>query len=120
MGRAFRQGFLPWRKGIGIHANSPAGLLVPSHSLHKGTRCACGAHSWKSTKARSQGKKQFSRYMVALAYSPGNVSEATTTATSPLPEVTHLVICPAAARPFTAPWPGARSKALRADTHLSD
>jgi hypothetical protein len=24
-GRAFRQGFLPWRKGIGIHANVPAG-----------------------------------------------------------------------------------------------
>jgi hypothetical protein len=28
-GRAFRQGILPWRKGIGIHADSPAGLFVP-------------------------------------------------------------------------------------------
>ena len=35
-GRAFRQGVLPWRKGIGIHADSPGGLLAPYHSPHKG------------------------------------------------------------------------------------
>lgn len=37
-----------------------------------------------------------------------------------LPEVTHLVICPALARPFTAPRQHARSKGLRAVPRLSD
>jgi hypothetical protein len=36
-GRAFRQGFLPWRKGIGIHANAPLrGLIVQSSPSHRG------------------------------------------------------------------------------------
>ncbi|RDD80224.1 hypothetical protein DVJ77_18110 [Dyella tabacisoli] len=28
LGRAFRQGILPWRKGIDIHVDAPAGLVV--------------------------------------------------------------------------------------------
>jgi hypothetical protein len=30
-GRALRQGIPPWRKGIGILADAPAGLSTPSH-----------------------------------------------------------------------------------------
>jgi hypothetical protein len=35
-GRAFRQGFLPWRKGAGIHADSPDGPVVHDSPPHKG------------------------------------------------------------------------------------
>ncbi|ULU27356.1 hypothetical protein DYST_04311 [Dyella terrae] len=35
-GRAFRQGLLPWRKGIGIPADSPAGLVVHPSPPHRG------------------------------------------------------------------------------------
>ncbi|ULU24821.1 hypothetical protein DYST_01741 [Dyella terrae] len=35
-GRAFRQGFLPWRKGIGILADPTAGLLVHPSPPHRG------------------------------------------------------------------------------------
>ena len=30
-GRAFRQGILPWRKGVDIPVDSPAGLSSPPH-----------------------------------------------------------------------------------------
>ena len=36
VGRAFRQGFLPWRKGIDIHVDAPAGLVVRPSPTHRG------------------------------------------------------------------------------------
>ncbi len=35
-GRAFRQGFLPWRKGADIHVSSPSGLSSTTHRLTRG------------------------------------------------------------------------------------
>ncbi|WP_239945971.1 hypothetical protein [Dyella terrae] len=44
-GRAFRQGILPWRKGIGIHADSPAGLIVHPHRRTGGPEIKGGKHA---------------------------------------------------------------------------
>ncbi|RDD83028.1 hypothetical protein DVJ77_04035 [Dyella tabacisoli] len=38
VGRAFRQGFLPWRKGIDIHVDAPAGLVVRPSPTHRGPK----------------------------------------------------------------------------------
>ncbi|RDD81561.1 hypothetical protein DVJ77_10305 [Dyella tabacisoli] len=38
VGRAFRQGFLPWRKGIDIHVDAPAGLIVRPSPTHRGPK----------------------------------------------------------------------------------
>jgi hypothetical protein len=55
-GRAFRQGILPWRKGVDIPVDSPAGLSSPPHRRTGGrveqrailarTRCATAAR-WR-------------------------------------------------------------------------
>ncbi len=36
VGRAFRQGILPWRKGIDIRVDAPAGLIVQPSPTHRG------------------------------------------------------------------------------------
>ncbi|RDD79796.1 hypothetical protein DVJ77_20230 [Dyella tabacisoli] len=64
LGRAFRQGFLPWRKVAGIHACHPAGLVVQASPLQRGPeeqRASC-AHSGATASSR--------RYMKRTLHSP--------------------------------------------------
>ncbi|RDD80072.1 hypothetical protein DVJ77_19590 [Dyella tabacisoli] len=64
LGRAFRQGFLPWRKGIDIHVDAPTGLVVQASPLQRGPeeqRASC-AHSGATARSR--------RYMKCTPHSP--------------------------------------------------
>ena len=52
----FSTGLLPWRKGIGIHANAPLrGLIVQSSPPHRGPMRA-SAHSSKN-KSKNEEQK---------------------------------------------------------------
>ncbi|WP_225427860.1 hypothetical protein, partial [Dyella tabacisoli] len=55
VGRAFRQGFLPWRKGIDIHVDAPAGLVVRPSPTHRGPKVK--SQEQEQEQEQEQGQK---------------------------------------------------------------
>jgi hypothetical protein len=57
-GRAFRQGILPWRKGVDIHVDSPAGLSSTTHRLTRGLKIKGNSNSNSNSNGNGNGNQK--------------------------------------------------------------